>query len=98
MQESEFEDVLNFEIYGSAIEDKFVVYLDKKEIRNSGKKWYERVKDVFSKQGKLWNDKTEAEVNAVVAECVKQQPTNALNQHKRSSIDSLVLALEDVIR
>lgn len=97
MKEAEFEDVLNFDLYKLTIQEKFGVNLDIKEFRNSAKKWSERVKDAFLKQGKLWNDKIESEVKMVVADCVKQQPSNALNPHKRSSIDALVVGLEEII-
>jgi len=46
-------------------------------------------------QGKNWNIKMESQVKAIVAEQVNNNPENSLNLHKRSSIDTLIQALEE---
>ena len=48
-------------------------------------------------QGKQWGDAIEKRVKLVVAEELPSDPTIALDQNKRSSIDALVTALEALI-
>ena len=49
-------------------------------------------------QGKPWNENIEKQVKSVVSKCISQKPDNCLNLHKRNSIDSLVMALENIIK
>ena len=93
MRESEFEDTLQLNVYIEAIRNKFGVDLDTAKFRNASK-WSDRVGVVFRDQGKLWNNSVEANVKYTVAERVNATPRNALNQHKRNSIDALVKSLE----
>ena len=95
-QNSEFEDCLNVDIYKVAIQHEFGVLLKGAKFRGN-KKWSDRVKNVFLDQGKRWNDKVESKVKYIVAEAVKDSPGNALNEHKRNSIDALVKNLEELI-
>lgn len=94
--ESEFEDCIEKSIYELKIKEIFGVTLD-----NSFKgknKWSDRLKNSFQTQGKLWNDKVESQAKQVVADAVSKNPQAALNQHKRNSIDALVIALETLIK
>lgn len=61
-------------------------------------KWSDRMRDVFTNQGKLWNDATEIEVKTCVAKAVAHNHNNALHPHKRDSIDALITALENLIQ
>ena len=94
---SEFEDSLQLDTYKQTVLDEFGVNLDSPKFRGN-KKWSDRVRDVFLDQGKLWNDKTESQVKYAVANSVKRNPANALNPHKRNSIDALVTSLEELIK
>lgn len=96
MPDSEFEDCLDKAVYEQEILSQFGVTLSVPEFR-SNKKWSDRVKACFEKQGKPWSSKLEAQVKAVTAEVVAKNPSNALNSHKRSTIDALVTALEQKI-
>jgi putative ATP-dependent endonuclease of OLD family len=96
MPDSEFEDCLDKAVYEQEILSQFGVTLSGPEFR-SNKKWSDRVKACFEKQGKPWSSKLEAQVKAVTAEVVAKNPGNALNSHKRSTIDALVTALEQKI-
>ena len=49
-------------------------------------------------QGKPWDSNLEKEVKSLVASCISKAPKSALNEHKRSAIDSLVEALEDMVK
>ena len=60
-------------------------------------KWSDRVKNCFLSQGKQWSDAVEKKVKLVVANTLPNDPVAALDQHKRSSIDALVHALEILV-
>lgn len=93
---AEFEDCLNKTAYVSAVFDEFGVNLDVQEFRGN-KKWSDRVADCFKSQGKQWDDTMEKRVKLCVAASIPSDPTLALNVHKRSSIDALVIALNAMI-
>lgn len=93
---AEFEDCLNKEAYTSAVFDEFGVNLDVREFRGN-KKWSDRVADCFRSQGKQWNDTIEKRVKLCVASSIPDNPSLAFNEHKRSSIDALVTALNAMI-
>ena len=93
---AEFEDCLEKSAYANAVISEFGVNLNVTEFRGS-KKWSDRVADCFRSQGKQWNDTTEKRVKLCVAEAIPSDPASALNQHKRSSIDALVSALNSMI-
>lgn len=93
---AEFEDCLEKTAYAEAVLSEFGVELNVSEFRGN-KKWSDRVADCFRSQGKQWNDTTEKRVKLCVAEAIPADPSVALNQHKRSSIDALVSALNTLI-
>lgn len=96
MNESEFEDCLEVEVYMEAIQKEFSIQLDGPAFRGN-KKWSVRMKSCFQNCGKIWNEKTENLVKTIVADCIEANPHEALNQHKRSSIDALVRSLENLL-
>lgn len=93
---AEFEDCLEKTAYAKAVLSEFGVDLNVTEFRGN-KKWSDRVADCFKSQGKQWNDSMEKRVKLCVAEALPSNPAAALNQHKRSSIDALVAALNSLI-
>jgi hypothetical protein len=93
---AEFEDCLEKTSYIDAVLQEFGVNLDTPEFRGN-KKWSDRVADCFRSQGKHWEDAMEKRVKLCVADVLPTDPTIALNQHKRSSIDALVDALNALI-
>lgn len=93
---AEFEDCLEKAAYTEAVLSEFGVDLNVAEFRGS-KKWSDRVANCFRSQGKQWNDTIEKRVKFCVAEALPADPSAALNQHKRSSIDALVSALNFLI-
>lgn len=93
MPTSELEDTFEKGVYEGAVLDEFDVDLHDSAFRGSAK-WSDRAKACFEKQGKPWNDGVKAQLKAVVAHAIAKQPADALNAHKRNSIDALVRALE----
>jgi hypothetical protein len=96
MLDSEFEDCIDPAIYQEGILQKYGVDLTTTRFRGN-KKWSVRMKAVFMTQGKPWDDTVEKEVKAFVTTAIVNNPTNALHQHKRNSVDALVVALEKLI-
>jgi predicted ATP-dependent endonuclease of OLD family len=97
MKESEFEDCIDHNHYRDVIFDKYGVDINVMQFKGNNK-WSERIKAVFMNQGKTWDDSKEKEVKEVIAYNVNNNPKNALNEHKRHSIDALVNAVENIIR
>jgi putative ATP-dependent endonuclease of OLD family len=99
MPESEFEDCLNPDAYKDAIVDtrRFGVNIKVPEFRGTNK-WSDRMRDVFLSQAKRWDEGTEKQVKQIIANTIPSNSDIALNQHKRSSIDALVAAVETMIK
>lgn len=96
MSESEFEDCLSLSCYRERILETFGVDLGSTRFRGRGK-WSDRVKSAFMLQGKPWNAGALAQVKGTVAESVMAHPTTCLDEHKRSSVDALVRAIETML-
>lgn len=97
MGASEFEDCLDLDVYRESIQQEYGVYLGGPAFQGNNK-WSDRLKATFLQQGKLWDDSVESAIKDIVAKCVASAPKNALNEHKRSSIDALVTSLENLIK
>lgn len=93
MKESEIEDLYNVDLYSSMLQNKYGVSILSPKFRGNGK-WSQRLKETFRSQGKTWSSQIESKIKADVSELVSANPQNALNQHKRTSFDALVKALE----
>lgn len=93
---AEIEDCFQKDFYIEPIHLKFGVNIDVNEFR-SNKKWSDRIGDCFKAQGKQWNDNMEKKVKQTVANSFPEDPDIALNPHKRTSIDALVVAIESLI-
>ena len=96
MIDSEIEDCLDISSYKDHIMEKFGVDLTDSSFRGN-KKWSERIRNTFLTSGKQFSDSTLKAVKFETAEAVSKKPTSCLNQHKRSSIDALVKALERML-
>lgn len=94
---AELEDCLYINLYKQKVHDVFGVNLDCQQFRGNNK-WSDRVRASFLDQGKQWNNGIESRVKYLVAECVSENPDNALNSHKRNSIDALVKNIESLIK
>lgn len=94
---SELEDCLDVSVYENDLLEEFGVTVRSPKFRGNSK-WSDRVRNVFLDQGKPWNNRVESKVKYIVANAVRANPTNALNPHKRNSIDALVANLESQIK
>lgn len=93
---AEIEDCYNKAVYENAILNEFGVNINVAEFRGN-KKWSDRIAGCFLSQGKLWNDAMEKRVKLVVANEISEEVDTVLNEHKRSSMDSLVTSLETLL-
>ena len=96
MNDSEFEDVLNVDLYSDIILKEYGVHINIPKFKGN-KKWSDRMGATFLAQGKRWNDSTKARVKNLVAKSITSNSFESLNQNKRNSIDALIIALENLI-
>ncbi len=93
-KQAEFEDCLDLAVYRTAIQTEYGVDLNCAEFRGN-EKWSARIKSSFMSQGKDMNEALLTRVKLTVARAVERAPSSALSEHKRGSIDALVMALEN---
>jgi len=97
MTDSEFEDCIAVDTYKTAVLDTFGVDVNSSAFK-SNRKWSERLKSTFMDQGKPWNENILRSAKFMVADQVAKKPNGCLNEHKRNSLDALVVALEKMVR
>lgn len=97
MTEAEFEDCLNLNVYRDVILNEQGVDLTSSKFRGKGK-WSDRLRTTFLNQGKPFNDTMLMKAKYLAAAATAKNPREALNDHKRNSIDALVSALERMIK
>ena len=98
IKEAEFEDCINSDIYEEEFLEKFGIDLNVKEFRTNKKKWSDRVSDCFAAQGNVFDASEKRDVKNTVVSCIEKNPSNALCEHKGSSIKALAKALEDLLK
>lgn len=96
MQDSEFEDCFNKDVYNTLILEEYAVNINCPQFKTN-KKWSDRIKNCFHSQGKPWNDNIEAQVKNTVARGIITDLPNCLNQYKKGSIDALVTSVENML-
>lgn len=97
MTEAEFEDCLNLNVYQEIILSEQGVDLTSTAFRGKNK-WSDRLRTTFLNQGKPFSDVLLMKAKYFVAAAAAKNPREALNVHKRNSIDALVSALERMIK
>lgn len=97
MHESEFEDCLAKDFYEEIIMKNHGVNTNHYSCSRS-EKWSKRIESAFLSQGKPWNDNIKQQVKLEVANGIPKDANKALCDHKRNSIDALVVAIENMIK
>ncbi len=97
LKESELEDLYEKKLISTLINKKYRVSLDSPTFKTK-KKWSERVKECFEKQGKLWNNQIESELKWAVANAVALNPSTALKPITKNIVTSLAATLESRLR
>ena len=95
MINAELEDCLDRDLYANRINEIYGVNIT--TVRGS-QKWSDRIRNSFCSSGKQWNQSLEDDLKKLVADLVVENPSISLEEHKRSSIDALVKALEDLVK
>lgn len=94
MKNAEFEDSIAINIYRQAVIEKFDVDLDTGKMKNKSKVWSENVKEIFKDAGKFWDENVEKEIKYLIASCVCNSATNAVDDSKCKAINKLVSIIE----
>ena len=97
MTEAEFEDCIDSNIYKDCLNRKLSINIDFTEFRGS-KKWSDRMRALCLSQGKNWNDNFQSDIKSLVARTIAKHLEKSLHSNKRSSVDALVRALEDLLK
>lgn len=95
--ESEFEDLINLNLYQQIIIDEYWVDLDHADFKNKSKKWSERVKIIFTKNWKLWDDDIKEELKSIVAESIKLKPESAIAEENMEFFKLIINSVELLI-
>ncbi|MGB6484902.1 MAG: ATP-binding protein [Candidatus Acidiferrales bacterium] len=93
MPDSEIEDLYSSDVYDAKLLNSYGVTVDCPKFK-TGKKWSQRMQETFKQHGKQWDATCESRIKKDIAELVAASGQSALNEHKRSSVDALVAALE----
>ena len=97
MPNSEMEDCFDIKLYENILKTDDGIHLNFTEFKNN-QKWSDRMQKVYQAQGKIWNDKIKSETKLKIAKEVEKNPSNALNNHKKNAIISLIGSLEEKLR
>ena len=92
--EAEIEDLYDPAVYSGLLKNLYGVSLEHGSFKNA-RKWSERIRDSFKRQGKAWSDTLKAEVKSRVSGAVAAKPDAALLQSRRAPFDALIEALEE---
>lgn len=96
LKEAELEDLYDETLYAERLQTRWGVTLVGPKPKDKGK-WSDRMGKRFNAQGKAWNERVEADVKWEIAGLAAENPSKALNAHRRGPIESLVAALEQKI-
>lgn len=94
--ESEFEDILDPEIYSAEIFKKYFIDIKCNDF-NKQIKWSKRMETIFVNSGKIWNEDLRDELKILVAKCVEKNPKNVLSAQNIELMNSLVRSIELMI-
>lgn len=94
MRCAEFEDAIVVDLYSQDVIDKYDVNLNTGKMQNKRKKWSDKVREIFVDEGKLWDEDVERNLKYIVASCVKENASNAIDNSKCKVINNLVSIIE----
>jgi predicted ATP-dependent endonuclease of OLD family len=97
-KDSEFEDLLNENLYAQYLIQRYNVDLEATNFAKSRAKWSDRMKRAFQSQGQSWDEAVRRQVKSEIARLVSDSPANALQQDRAGAFSALSRALENRIR
>lgn len=96
-KESEFEDIINENIYKEDILNELWIDINNSEFSRSKKKWSERMQDVADSQWKIRNDSVKNKAKNIVSEAIEKSSENVLLPKKWDIIFELEKWIEHFI-
>jgi hypothetical protein len=93
MRESEIEDWYDPSFYASVFSSEFGVSMADKQFGRDRHKWTDRMRALFLRSGKSWDDRLEAAVKRRLAEVVVARPEAAIHASRRSAFEALVTSV-----
>lgn len=93
---AELEDCYESSTYAQDIFEAFGVNIKVSEFKGH-EKWSDRIANCFKSQGKQWNSNMEKKVKFTVANALPLDPLQVFHPNKRSAIDALVSALNNLL-
>ncbi|MEI3384875.1 MAG: AAA family ATPase [Faecalibacillus intestinalis] len=100
MNELEFEDCINLDIYKEMISEEYGVDLSILPQFKNNNKWSIRLNNSFISSGKPYDEAMEKEIKSKIVDEIKKEEKIdiILNEHKRNSIDALANAISKLIK
>ncbi len=93
LHESELEDIIDPRVYADALYRKYGISISRNSIPGRAK-WVSRIRELFSQQGKLWDDTIKTDVKYAVAEAVAHYQGDPISPHRGSIASTIVATLE----
>lgn len=99
MNQSEIEDMIVPEIYWPELAKKFGLGAEiPRKINAVDRKWSERIRYIFERAGKPWDEDVEIECKAIVATAVEEHPSieECVRECRRDVVKSIISRMEEV--
>ena len=95
-REVEFEDCLNERLYKAHILTNYGVDIDCVKLKNKNKKWSDRIKELFKKCGKEFDESIEAKLKAEISDLIVQENdiANILNAQYLDVFKNIISCIE----
>jgi hypothetical protein len=97
LADSEIEDLFDVSLYANVVSKTFGVDLSRGNF-NQRKKWSGKMRDLFFRQGKTWNDQIESHLKTLVSQAVATNPAIAVKDYHKETIGAFGRLLEERLR
>jgi len=95
LKESEFEDLVDLDLYSGVVLADYNVKLGKKTFKSNKGKWSKRMAATFQDAGQLWDSDAQVAVKTKIARLVEVTGESAILPARAGSLDALASTLED---
>lgn len=95
--ETELEDILNSACYWAKARSEFGAQLDRPAFDSAVGKWSTRMQSSFESAGKAWSSSVESNLKKTIAECVKANPSSALDGKGTRLLKSIAEAIASIV-
>jgi putative ATP-dependent endonuclease of OLD family len=94
MRNSEFEDLVDIELYRPAVQRKYGIDLRRGQFSRRRSKWSQRMETAFITGGQTWDPSICAAMKILVADLIVEKPNNAIRNEFIGPLQSLIASLE----